>query len=218
LPKGDVVYKFTPPATAKYNFRVISRPNIAAVDVAIVLVKDCPSIGTQMWVNYYQNTYKKINMFLQFSGYPNCYDAVNRRLDFVELFDCQELTAGLTAYIVVDLVNSDVNSLTNTSVQYFLEISSCNSPPDEGSTPATAPFISCGITGGIDQLVSDTADFYQLPQLEQNALIFALVDGAAASVGGFKLALTTADGVEVQTFAADNDPLWGSNSSSIVGE
>jgi hypothetical protein len=194
---GDVVYRFTPPATAKYNFRVISRPGIVAQDVSMVLTKSCPSAGAQI-------------------TYPTCVDGVNRRSDFIELYNCQELSSGLAAYIFVDLVNPEANTLTDTSAQYFLEVSLCNIDIG-GNSPGQAPPVTCGVTGDIDTSVGDTADFYQLPGLEQDAWIFALVDGGAATVGGFSVALTTSDNSIVQSFPADNDPIWGSSSSSIVG-
>jgi hypothetical protein len=144
-------------------------------------------------------------------------DGVNRRSDFIELYNCQELSSGLAAYIFVDLVNPEANTLTDTSAQYFLEVSLCNIDIG-GNSPGQAPPVTCGVTGDIDTSVGDTADFYQLPGLEQDAWIFALVDGGAATVGGFSVALTTSDNSIVQSFPADNDPIWGSSSSSIVGE
>ncbi len=121
-------------------------------------------------------------------------------------------------YLIVDLVNPDSNTLTSASAQYLLEVSLCNEEY-EASAPNGAAAITCGVTGGLDQTISDTADFFYMgAQIEQNAVLFALVDGGAATVGGFKLALTDSSGNEVQTFPADNNPIWGLNSSSIVGK
>lgn len=144
-------------------------------------------------------------------------DGVNRRSDFSELYNCQELSSGLTYYIFVDLVDPEFNSLANISAQYFLEVSLCNADVG-GNSPGQAPLITCGVMGDIDSGLGDTADFYQLPTLEKDAWIFALVDGGAATVGAFDLALTTSDNNVVQLFPADNDPIWGSNSASIVGK
>ncbi len=45
---GDIVYKFTAPADASYNFRVISRPGIVAQDVAIIMTTGCIASGTKL--------------------------------------------------------------------------------------------------------------------------------------------------------------------------
>ena len=183
----DVVYRFTPPESGRFSFRVTAQ---AAGNLVVYAGAACPSGGPPATLT-------------------GCLAAANRSVSQPEEIDCLGLAAGSSILVIVD-----EDAATAGGVPFTIEANRCAPEIEPNGAPAAAGTTACLLEGAI--VPAGDADFFALGAPPASSRVFAIVDGAAAGSADFDLRVTTvADTLEYDDL--NNDSLFGTNSPNVSG-
>jgi hypothetical protein len=187
----EVVYTFTAPEAAGYNFTV--RDFSEGSNLVIYVAASCPGSGTPPLI---------VTDVLA-ASHRNNYSSVE------EIYNLA-LTNGQQVYVFVDEAAQSLGS------SFTIEVNKCFLETEPNNTPDTASILFGGLTGSISNTVSSDVDFFSLGAWPVGSRVFAMVDASAAKSTDFDLRITTTNR-SLQYNNESNDILYGDKAPNIAG-
>jgi hypothetical protein len=187
----EVVYTFTAPETANYNFTV--RDFSEGSNLVVYVASSCPGSGTPPLL---------VTNVLA-ASHRNNYSSSE------EIYNLP-LTNGQQVYVFVD------ENVTSLGSGFTIEVNKCFLETEPNNTPETASVLFGGMTGSISNILASDVDFFALGNWPAGSRVFAMLDASAAKTTDFNLQITTTNLV-LQYDNEGNDILFGDRAPNIAG-